>query len=131
MSARNAVIKKINQRVKELKQNKEKSKTIKSYKDFVFDFFENMQQSYILCNNEMDYSVMLDNACKLLDNNLKQFDAGIKIEIKYNEASSWQDLRVSGVKIIWSSSYLDLHPEIAKEEYVDLTHMVFDMLTKT
>lgn len=130
MSARNNVIKKINERVKELKENKEKSRQAKTYKDFVFDFFENMNQNYPMCKNEMDYSVMLDNACKLLDRNLKVIDHGVKIEVKYNEATSWQDLRVSGVRIIWSDSHIHFYPQLSKEEYVDLTHMVFDMLTK-
>ena len=125
-SERAKMLDRVAKRAKRIKELKQKTARQIGYTQHVFSFFREMEKAYGTCNDPEYFDVMLNNAARALDERLKIIDPYIKIEILWNSAEQWQDLRVSGVKIMWSGVFINNNPGKDDVEYIDITHALLE-----
>ncbi len=113
------------QRIKDLRVKTSKSVT---YTHHVFNFLKEMEKIYPLAKDAVDFDAMLGGACKMLDQQIKTIDPYVKIEILWNDAEDWTNLRATGVKIMWSGSHMNRYPGKQAEEYIDITQALLEDL---
>lgn len=112
-------------RIKELRVKTSKSVT---YVHHIFAFLKEMERIYPIAKDPVEFDSMLSGNCKMLERQMKVVDPYVRLEIMWNEAVSWKDLRATGVKIMWSGVYVLNHPGVNRDEYVDITQALLEDL---
>lgn len=112
-------------RIKELRVKTSKSVT---YVHHIFAFLKEMERIYPIATDPIEFDTMLNNNCKQLDRQMKIVDPYVRLEIMWNEAVSWKDLRATGIKIMWSGVYVLQNPGVSRDEYVDITQALLEDL---
>jgi hypothetical protein len=116
----------IAKRAKRLKELKARTAKKASYAKHFFTFLKEMEKMYGFHKDPVDFDRMLTANCKMLDEQFKLVDPHVKLEILWNDAQSWQDLRATGLKITWSNIFLNANPGKDLVEYIDITQALLE-----
>jgi hypothetical protein len=112
----------------ELRTNSSRSLTPQQ---IVFKFFRAMEEAKKTSIDSYDFGAKLNKESELLNSRIEAFDIGVNIELMWHNnelADSWKDLKLNGVKIIWSSVYRLENPNIEPEAYIDIGHYLLEGL---
>jgi len=123
--ARKKVLKKIDAKVKQIREIRKNSRSKKTAYDFLLNFFEEIEAVYLTATNVDEFYTMLSIAAYDLDNMMMLLDRGAKMEIKWQGGPRWDTLRIVGVEVHWSIYYQKLHDTDAVE-YIDVARILLD-----
>ena len=125
-SARSKMLDRINKRAKRVKEQREKSRKRFSYTHIIYSFLQDIEKIYVIATNAVEFQSMLNDLTKHLDIKMKAIDYGVQMEIMWNSAEEWTQLRATGVKIKWSDNHIKLNPGVQQEEYIDVMQFVLE-----
>lgn len=114
------------QRIKELRVKSSKALT---YTHHVFNFLKEMENIYPIAKDPLMFDSLLTKALKMLEQQLRVTDPYVKIEVQWNDdPKNWENLRATGVKLMWSGFHLNANPGKQAEEYIDVTQALLEDL---
>lgn len=124
--AKQDVLDMIDKKIKRNREIKRRTKQEKTYRESILLFLERLEDVYLTAKDPIEFDVLLERACKILDRELKREDPYIQAEINWNNAKDFTHMRALGVTLHWSNYYKKLHPEVQDMEYVDATSLIFE-----
>ena len=124
--AKQDVLDMINKKMKRNKEIKKKTSIDKTYKQDVLLFLERLEDIYASATDPIEFDVLLEQACKILDRELKKEDPYVQAEVNWNNPKDWRTMRALGVTITWSNYYQNLYPNSHAMEYIDATDLIFE-----
>ncbi len=130
-NARKQVQDMIRRRTKKMAEQRTNSSRTSSPKQVVFVFFKAFDETKRNAKDSFDFEDELRSQSTLLNTRLSAFDPAVQVELMWyriEEAESWKDLRLNGVKIVWSEGYLKENPSEDPELHLDMSHYLFESL---
>jgi len=76
----------------------------------------------------LDYDVGLNKATTLMDNRLRAFDVNVHIHVQWSKENEWENMSVTGIRIIWSDKHIAENPDKHKELTIDLGKLFMEGL---
>ena len=123
--SRKDILDKINRRAKRIEYLKKNTRS-KTYRQYVLEFLEKVDEVRLQDIDEIDFMVAIDSAATMLLARLSTIDHGVNAEVIWNNPDHYKDLRAVGVTIYWSKEYRVLYPDANPEEFVDVTELLFE-----
>ena len=123
-NAKRDMLKKINNRAKQIRQMRNISNKAKTARDIILTFLEDVEDiDRTALHADMFYRLIheLSNA---LDSKMKMIDPGVKLGLKWNNATIWTELRVEAVHVRWSLMYQH-RAQVPPEETIDIMALFF------
>ena len=114
----------ISQKAARYRALRRKAKNPRTPEKLIFDFFEEAENIYSSAKDADRWHYLFDKLTKSLDEHMKIIDLGARMEVLWNGADTWSELRVTGVKIWWSTWYKATYG-MPDETHIDITMMLF------
>lgn len=101
--------------------NKKKS-TEMGLNAIISEFMDNVEIAMRHATNAMDVDDGINRSARQLEIRMKGLDEGVKVEVVWHneDESSWKDLIVDGVRVMWSDKYIASHSGAQNEQYIDI-----------
>jgi hypothetical protein len=119
------VLAEIDKRAKKIKDHKLSSSKVKSVKGTILDFLEEVEPIYSIARTAWEFHAMTKLICESLDRKMRVYDSGVQMEVEWNNADDWRELRVTGVRVQWSNWYQKKH-NVASEQVIDVTLLLLE-----
>jgi len=126
--ARNKVYDLIKQKAKKYKEMRTNSDRSMSPRDIMMQYMTAVDEVRNGSIDKFDFENGLNKASTLMENRLRAFDNGVDVTVHWGPGDKWQDLRVTGINIIWSDKHILDNPNKEKELYIDIGHMFLEGL---
>lgn len=128
-SGRKAVNKTVARRIKQLKAARAAHLDSGAYRNSVFDFFKIFDSIVRTAGDHSHFYALLELESNSLLGKLERLDPLVKIELKFNDdVVTWSDLKLLGVKILWSNVAIAANPSLSSEEYIDIGDLLLEGL---
>ena len=119
------MIKKKAAKLKELRTNTSRSM---GPNHIMLRYMKDVEDARANSSDQFDYAVALSKATILMDNRLRAFDFDVHTHVQWSKEDTWQDMRVTGIRIVWSDKHLSGNPGKNKETTIDLGHLFMEGL---
>lgn len=123
--AKKDVLDMIDKKAKQIRDIRKKSSKSRTPKELVLQFLEEVEPIYSIAKSAGEFYAMLDLITKDLDNKMKIIDYGVSMEVEWNGAEDWRNLRASGIRIRWSKFYQNRYG-VEEEQYIDITTLLLE-----
>ena len=87
----------IEKKAKRYRTLRRKAKNPKTPQKLVLNFIEEAEKVYSTAQDAGQFKYLFDKLAKSLDEQMKIIDLGARMEVEWNGAQTWTDLRVTGV----------------------------------
>lgn len=121
--AKQQVLDMIEKKAKRYKSLKNKAKNPQTPQKLILSFIEEAENIYVTANDSWEWEYLFDKLTKSLDEQMKIIDLGAKMEVEWNGAENWRDLRVTGVRVAWSNWYKTKH-SLPDETFMDVAMLL-------
>lgn len=114
MSARDDILKKLDKKTKEYKKYRLKAAGKLPIRSLIKEFLESLEQAHAEAKNGVEYGHAAGSLISSFYHSVYKIDAGAQIHIRWNNeenAENWEDLRCTGVHIIWSDIWKNTNPK--------------------
>jgi hypothetical protein len=115
----------IDQKASKYRELRSKCSNTKTPKKLILNFLEEADKVHSIAKNADDFYWMMEQLSQSLDEQMKIIDLGAKMQVQWNGVENWKDLRVTGVKIQWSSWYRSKH-QLPDEQYIDVSVLLLE-----
>lgn len=121
------LINKKKNRIKEIKKRR-----FSGPYSIIAEFINAMDDATENCSSADLFYLELKTATNTLDSRMKMLDPEIELKVMWNDENKlssktdWRDLRVDGVKIMWSRFYLGKNPLVEAEKYIDVGQLFIE-----
>ena len=116
----------IQKKADKYKALRKRAKNPKTPQALVLEFLKDAESIYTSAQDAGQFYYLLETLSKTLDEQMKFIDRGVKMEIIYNNAKTWSELRITGVRIVWSDFYKAKHSITEDETFMDLTLLLLE-----
>jgi hypothetical protein len=123
--AKKDILDMIDQKAKRYTELRKKSQNKRTPQQLILNFLDETEKLFGIADNASDWYRMIDQLTKSLDEQMKIIDLGAKMEVMWNQVKDWRELRVTGVKIRWSSWYREKH-DLPEEQLIDVTLLLLE-----
>lgn len=126
---RNDVMKMINNRQKKNIFNKEKAAKRIGVDAIVAQFIEAVEKVSKDSKTAVEFNLGLTRETQLLEDHMRSLDKEVELTVvwsEYFDDTTWQNLAVDGIKVIWSNSYIVKNPDKEKNLYIDIGSLMID-----
>jgi hypothetical protein len=120
------LIKELNKKAKAIEERRTNSSKQASMNDIIYDFMKEVEHILIASTDSYSFNEMLDGASRIMDTRMRAHDPHVTLEMIWNDAEDWRELRLQGIKIIWSDPFMERNPERIKQEYIDISQYLLD-----
>lgn len=131
MSARDDILKQLAKKTKEFKEYKDRSRGHVRPEKLVADFIQTIENARLEAKVGLAFTHEVDRAYATLVHRLSRWDTGVEVEIVWDreeKAEVWQDLRPSGVRIMWSDLWKSKNPNSEGEIFVGVEQLFLEGL---
>jgi len=126
--ARTQVLNDIRKKAKKINELRTNSKKSLTYNQVLYHFFQEIEEIYIIAKDMYDFQYMLNTRSNLMHTRMKNLDYGVNLKLIWNDTENWKELRLQGVSVDWSSSYLKANPLESSSVYIDVVNMLLEDL---
>jgi hypothetical protein len=130
MSAKDDMLKKINKKANRYRDLKNESQGKARPIRLIAKTLEAVEYAKATAKTALEFTMVFDREWGVLQHRMARIDPGVRIEpIWHREDSveSWQDLRITGVKISWSDLYVRANPDTPAEETITIEHIWMEL----
>ena len=131
MSARDDILKKLARKTEIYKEYRQASVGKIRPEKLIAEFINAVEKIHSEDKIGVDFSSSVDSAYQRLLNRLRRWDTGVIVEILWDHednATIWQDLRPTGVRIVWSDRWKQENPTAEGEMHVSVEQLWLENL---
>lgn len=129
MSARDDILKKINKKSDKIAELRDRSRGFIRPEKLVSDFINEVEQARIEAKGGFDFSSRVTRAHQTLEHRVRRLDAHATIIVVWDreeQAEVWEDLRPSGVRILWSDVWQRNNPDKDSELFIGVEQLFLE-----
>lgn len=119
------MIKKKAAKLKELRTNTSRSM---NPSQIMLRYIEDVEIIKKSSDDGFDYEEGLNKATTLMENRLRSFDIGVHIHVQWNDADTWENMSVTGIRIVWSDDHIAENLGKEKELTIDMGKLFMEGL---
>ena len=123
MSVRDDILKKINKKADRYREQRAISMGKGDYDKLLVEIIKNIDEMRSKSTNGVDFAAYMDTAYEHLKMKLRRSDPNVIAELIWNHedmVEEWQDLRIVGIRIVWSDKWKLEHPNEDGERYLSV-----------
>lgn len=114
MSARDDILKKLNKKTEQYKKYRLKAAGKLPVRQLIKDLLESLEQAHATSKNGVEYGQAVHGLIASFYHSVYKIDSSAKVHLRWNNednAENWEDLRCTGVHIIWGDIWKNRNPQ--------------------
>jgi hypothetical protein len=130
MSAKDDILAKIKKKASRYSDLRQESKGEGRPIRIIAKIIEAIDYSKATSKTALEFTMAFDREWGMLEHKLKRIDPHVIVEAIWHRedaVESWEDLRLTGVKVIWGEKYKAAHPDELPEETITVERLWMEL----